>query len=203
MNIQNFRTSINTKGVLRNNRFIARIVFPTNHYLYNIYTQSQELFSIRCESLNLPGLSMASADGPPRLGYGPIEKRPYNTNFEDITLTFILDANSQIHKMFYDWTNSIINFRSEGLLKLSGNANATAAYEVGYKDNYSVDLHIDVYKDSGPENSTESDKPVMTATLYKAFPIGMPGTPLGWEQSDIFKLSIPFAYTDYTVKYNV
>lgn len=229
MNIQNFRTSINTKGVLRNNRFIARIVFPYNHYLYNRYNQSQELYSIRCESINLPGVSLASADGPPTLGYGPIEKRPYNANFEDITLTFIIDSASQIHKMFYDWANCIVNYKSQGLKNLFNKDSLFGesptienpietkdykgvAYEVGYKNRYGVDLLIDVYKDTGtaqqtsflPDNSMIiPDNPAMSVKLYNAFPMALPAVSLGWDQGDIIKLAVPFAYTDYTVKYNV
>jgi hypothetical protein len=144
-------------------------------------------------------VSLASADGPPRLGYGPIEKHPYNAIFEDISLTLIVDANSRIHKMLYSWVNFIVNFRSsKGLTTAGGTTNSSAAYEVGYRDRYAVEMNIEVYKDSGQNTHDKS----MTYTLYNAFPMGFPSNGLNWNEGDILRLNIPFAYTDYSVEYH-
>jgi len=201
--LSDFTASINDRGVLKNNKYIATVAIRDTHYLFSRLDQEDsKLFSIRCDSVQLPGISIASADGPPRLGYGPMEKNPYAANFEDVSLTFLVDSNSRIHKMLYNWVNVIVNFgSSEGLTKtanLSGLMNNSAAYEVGYRDKYSTDMTIDVYKDSG-ENTHEKS---MTYTLYKAFPMGFPSNGLNWGEGDILKLNIPFAYTDYSVQYH-
>ena len=202
-NIKDFTSSINTKGVLKNNKYIATITLNDGHYLSST-GQSDDgdyrLFSIRCDSVQLPGVSLASADGPPRLGYGPIEKHPYNANFEDIALTFMVDANSQIHKLLYNWVNVIVNFQSRGGQELRGSSGPmrSAAYEVGYRDKYAALLQIDVYRDVG---SGDEYQKTMTYKAFNAFPMAFPSAGLNWNEGDILKLSIPFAYTDFSVEY--
>jgi hypothetical protein len=201
--LSEFAASINNKGVLKNNKYIATVFIGGNHYLSSQLNQGDaQLFAIRCDSVQLPGMSIASADGPPRLGYGPIEKNPYSANFEDISLTFIVDANSRIHKMLYSWVNVIVNFSSsKGLTTLDSSTslmNNSAAYEVGYRDRYATDMKVEVYKDVG-ENTHEKS---MTYTLYKAFPMGFPSNGLSWNEGDVLRLNIPFAYTDYSVEYH-
>lgn len=201
-NLKDFTTSINRGGVLKNNKYVATIAFGRDHYLVNspfgYGTGESALFSIRCDSVQLPGVSIASADGPPRLGYGPVQKHPYNINFEDINLTFIVDSNSVVHRMLYDWVNCIVDFKGLGGTRLTTNTSTgRAAYEVGYKNKFSTDLTVEVYKDNGESGHVKA----MTVTAYQAFPMAFPSVGLNWAEGDILKLSIPFSYTDYTVSY--
>jgi hypothetical protein len=207
-NIRDFTSSINRRGVLKNNKYLAIISFGNGHYLRSRANSNldneTDLISIRCDSVQLPGLSIASADGPPRLGYGPIQKHPYNVNFEDINLTFIVDANSRVHKMLYDWVNCIVNIKGFGGTNVTDNTNnisgkTWSAYEVGYKDKFSATLQIEVYKDSGEDGKHEK---TMTFTAYNAFPMAFPSVGLNWNEGDILRLNIPFSYTDYRVDYN-
>jgi hypothetical protein len=199
--IRDFTASINTNGVLKNNKYIASVTLPTGHYLSSELNPGDNvLFSIRCDSVQLPGVSIASADGPPRLGYGPIEKHPYNANFEDIALTFIVDANSRVHRMLHKWVNVIVNFEhSKGTIagNETGGTMRSSAYEVGYRDKYAAQLQIDVYRDTGESNHEKT----MTYKIYNAFPMAFPSTALNWNEGDILRINIPFAYTDYTVEY--
>lgn len=203
-NIRDFTSSINTKGVLKNNKYIADIAFRDGHYLTSTGQADLgdvRLFSIRCDSIQLPGVSLASADGPPRLGYGPIEKHPYNANFEDIALTFMVDANSQIHKLLYNWVNVIVNFQSQGGQQLFGSTGSmrSAAYEVGYRDKYAATLTVKVYKGTG--DGVESSTASMIFTAYNAFPMAFPSAGLNWNEGDVLRINIPFAYTDFSVSY--
>lgn len=197
MNINNFTASINKKGILKNNRFEAQIDFAKDSYLSKSKALDSGLLTLRCDSATLPGLSFATADGPPRLGYGPVEKHPYVPVFEDLALTFVVDAGSQIHKMFYDWVGCIVNFEGQGatILNKASTKHPTkaVAYEVGYRDKYAATLTVRVYRDT--------NKPSMTFTAYNAFPLGMPQLSMNWNEGDILRLNIPFAYTDYVVSY--
>ncbi|CAB4143217.1 Bacteriophage T4, Gp19, tail tube [uncultured Caudovirales phage] len=200
--IRDFTASINTSGVLKNNKYIASVTLPPGHYLSSeLNTGDNTLFSIRCDSVQLPGVAIASADGPPRLGYGPIEKHPYNANFEDVALTFIVDANSRIHRMLHKWVNVIVNFEhSKGTIKGAGERGGTmgaSGYEVGYRNKYAADIQIDVYRDTGRSTNEKT----MTYKLYNAFPMAFPSAGLNWNEGDILRINIPFAYTDYSVEY--
>lgn len=197
MSITRFMSSINSRSVLKNNRFFAQFGFPAGSYMGSSSALDAGLLRIRCDSVTLPGVSLASADGPPRLGYGPMEKHPYSAMFEDLTLTFMVDAGSQVHKMFYDWVGCIVNFEGYGAstLKRASTKNPTSAnaYEVGYRDNYAATLTVGVYKDN--------DRPSMTFTAYNVFPMGLPQSNMNWAEGEILRLNIPFAYTDFIVNY--
>ena len=207
LNINQFTTDINTRGVLKNNKYLATIYFESGHYLSRRQNELRSL-QVRCDSATLPGVQFASADGPPRLGYGPVERHPYNVMFDELSLSFIVDANSDVHKTLYDWMNCIVNFKGKGASDLfnangpssgSSSSKPWAAYEVGYRDNYAAKIVVEVFKDSG--SGTKLNRS-MTFTAYNAFPMGFPSTSVDWNSSDLMRLKIPFAYTDYEIKYD-
>jgi hypothetical protein len=195
--ISNFTAEINKGGVLQPNRYLVTFMLPKA--LQN--SSVSDILTLRCESAQMPGLILASADGPPRMGYGPSEKNPYNAIFDDINLIFTLDKAAKVHKVFYDWFNIIVNYQSEGLQTMQSNGDTSIAastdwapYEVGYKDDYVTTLNIEVYD--------MNDKKIMSAIAYRAFPKGMQSVDLAWaNDSDIIKLPISFTYTDYKMKY--
>ena len=195
MNIKEFTTSINNKGILKNNKYLVTFGFQAGHYL-NERASELRLLQARCDSVTLPGMSFASADGPPRLGYGPMEKHPYSATFEDLSLTFITDSRSEVHKTLFDWVNVIVDFkRAAGATRINnrGGAMNSRPYEVGYRDKYAATLTVSVYRETGEKT--------MTFEAYNVFPMGFPSAGLNWNEGDLLRLTIPFAYTDYNVRY--
>lgn len=195
MNIKQFTSSINSKGILKNNKYLITFGFQQGHYL-NQRASELRLLQARCDSVTLPGVSFASADGPPRLGYGPMEKHPYSATFEDLNLTFITDARSEVHKTLFDWVNVIVDFKnSQGITRVNNRAGPmnSRPYEVGYRDKYAATLTVSVYRETGEKT--------MTFEAYNVFPMGFPSAGLNWSEGDLLKLTIPFAYTDYKVRY--
>lgn len=195
-NLNGFKQNINKGGVLKASRYEVQLGIP--QYLQSRWANFGDTLSFRCEATRLPGMQFASADGPPRLGYGPLERHPYNVNYEEISLTFIMDARTEVHKFFYDWCNSIFNFKGKGGTAAQEGGGPSAinnalVYEVGYKKKYSVDMDINVYKDTG--------KLTMSAKLFQAFPMAMPAIPMSWNDSEIVKLTIPFTYLDFEISY--
>lgn len=208
LNIKQFTSDINSRGVLKNNKYLATIYFENGHYLSRRQNELRSL-QVRCDSATLPGVQFASADGPPRLGYGPMERHPYNVMFDELSLSFMVDANSEVHKTLYDWINCIVNFKGRGASELfksngpssgsGGKENPWSAYEVGYRDNYAATIVVEVFKDSGSGTNLNRS---MTFTAYNAFPMGLPSTSVDWNSSDLMRIKVPFAYTDYEIKYD-
>lgn len=199
-------SEIQSAGVLRSNRYIMTFGAPkylrdalATNGLDNAATTDVPLdrITLRCESVQFPGMSFATVDSAPRFGYGAIEAIPYGTIFDDITATFIVDARSDIHRFFYKWVNTIVNFNARGQSKLkdsTGVVRGMKTYEVGYKDDYVTDIAITVYD--------QNDVKIMTGTAYRAFPKLLPTVDLGWGTNDDYvKLSMPFSYTDFAVDY--
>ena len=210
--INAFRTEINNGGVLRNNKY--HVSFAAPKYLRDAQlvgtldnsgtSTPLDVITLRCESVQLPGMSFASVDNASRAGYGPIETMPYGVIYDDITLSFIVDAKSDVHRFFYNWVNSIVNFHSQGQSKLKdhlGPVDKMKTYEVGYKDNYVTDITVDVY-DGLETTEKKAGNKVLTAKIYRAFPKLLPSVDLAWAATDeMVRLSIPFSYTDFEVYY--
>jgi hypothetical protein len=219
--LSQFRSEIESRGVMRTNTFHVSFAAPpairggpTSRLLDNSASDvPMDRMSLRCESVQLPGMGFATIDGPPRMGYGPIEAIPYGAVFDDITCTFLVDARGDVHRFFYRWMNSIVNFHSRGQtgFDVSGRGPVTAMkpYEVNYKDNTVTDLTIDVY-DTGTGVNTaatgattdRTGQRVLSAKVYRAFPKLLPSLDMSWNSTDeIVRLSIPFNYTDFEVLY--
>lgn len=208
LNLNGFIADVNKEGMLLENKFL--VTFGAPNYLTNsnspiakyksIYNH-RELLTLRCEAAVVPGLQFAGIDGPPRLGYGTIEFHPYNVVYDDIILTLALDAKGTVHKFFYDWLNCIVNFQAQGQSRLRddnlGPVSGMVPYEVGYKDDYSTNLLIDIY------TGVEADhKSAITVKAYKAFPKAITPLYLNWESGQPIKIQLSMAYTDFDITYN-
>ena len=194
--INRFRTEIDTGGVLRTNRFMVEFKVPDSLGGPTGQNASRsEMLSLRCESIQWPGVSFMTLDTPPRAGYGATELIPYAPIFEDVTLNFIVDKNSKTHKFFFDWMNSIVNLNSQGMTRLN-----KGAFEVGYKHKYATDIKITMYRETGV--SREENHAAMVATLYKAFPKALPSFELNWgSENEVLRLNVQFSYSDFFIEY--
>jgi hypothetical protein len=201
--LSQFRSEIESRGVMRTNTFNVTFAPPAS---LRSDASIMDRMTLRCESVQLPGMGFATIDGPPRFGYGPIEAIPYGAVFDDITCTFLVDARGEVHRFFYRWMNTIVNFQSRGQSNLTGSLGPLtnmAAYEVSFKDNIVTDLTIDVYDTGVESNGSEKGKKVMSAKVYRAFPKLLPSLDMSWNSTDEFvRLSIPFNYTDFEVSYS-
>lgn len=189
--IKDFRASIDNQGVLKNNRHLVTIPMP------NVVQDKTigELLSLRCESAVIPGIDLASADGPPRFGYGPQQKHPYNATFGDISLTFLVDKDSLVHRFFYQWVTGIVNTNSRGGTNMNKQTNGKYPYESAYKDDYAITLNIDIYNDL--------EQKVFTVLAYQAFPSTLPSVSTSWSDTDLIKINVPFTFTDFEIVYKV
>ena len=172
--LANFISDVNTRGVLPSHSF--EVSWSA--------VGSVTPITIRCESASAPGVSLISAEGPPRLGVGPQEQQPYGVIFDDVTLTFLEDSKSEIIDYFDTWINNIVKFNTKG--------RAESAYYVGYRDNYMCNVTITMF-DSKKE-------PVKKIILYRAYPHNVTAVPLSWEATnEIVKLTVQFKYKYYNI----
>lgn len=195
--INRFKADINNRGVLRNHHFDVSIDLPASHYIKGLYTNT-DLVAIRCEAASIPGMSLATIDGQPKYGYGPMETFPYSVMYDQISLTFLVDKNSWLHKFFYDWLSCIVNFvNTNGLdAELSHGFSRFRTYEVGYKSRYQANLVLNVYNEAGQR--------VQKVVMQRAFPKAINQIDVGWENTDsVMKLMIPFTFREFYIDYSV
>jgi hypothetical protein len=162
--LDNFKSSFRTE-LSRPNRFDVYLFPPTG--LNSNYTNNQMMY--RCETAQLPGRTFATAD---QRTYGPVEKFPYLTTYNDLDLTFIVSGDMVEKYFFDDWFEFI-------------NPKDTNNYK--YKEDYSTDLLINQYD--------LSNRLTYSARIIEAYPISINQLDLDWSSDGFHKLVVTFAYT--------
>lgn len=199
-NINNFRTEINNYGALATHSYLVRFApFKSSGLTsaLNSYTTiNKDKLIMRCDSAILPAVSLIKEEAIRRYGYGPTETVPYNVNFGDFTLQWIVDSNSEIVDFFNKWINLIVNHDSRGGADMTstGEFNNYQPYEVGFKDDYS-NSKISVFVYDRQLNTT------IEYNIFDAFPISIQSINLAWgDENQMLKYNVTFAFTDMIMK---
>lgn len=198
--INSFRAEINKNDMLPTHSYLVtfapfRLGSEANVPLTEFVRYNSDKLILRCESVVLPSVQVLEEENVRRYGYGPVEKVPYGMQFNDLTLTWLVDKRSELLDFFYQWMNTIVNYETRGVSQmLTGSDRAGLdnylGYEVGYKDEYSCPLvRVRVY-----------DRELNTVTeyiLYDVFPMNIQSQNLAYAQEDeAQKLTVTFAFTN-------
>jgi hypothetical protein len=163
--IQKFKSSFKYDPA-KQNSFDVNITLPPN--LPSLGVTSRDL-TFKCQMAELPGRTMATIE---QKTYGPVEKFPYMTMFNDIDLTFIIE-DDMLNKAFFDnWMNYISPL-------------STNNYK--YKSDYCCNMIINQYDLTG--------KISYSVELIESFPLSVNQLSLDWSSDDYHKLTVTFAYT--------
>jgi hypothetical protein len=164
--IAEFKASFRTE-LARPSRFDVFIPIPTGVG----DADDSKLLTFRCESADLPGKSLATTT---QKIYGPEEKFPYQTTYNDINMTFICSDDMKEKLLFDRWLNIV---------------NPTDNYNFNYKDNYKADIQVRQY---GVEKFISYQ-----VNLLKAFPIGVSDLQLDWSSDGYHKVTVTFSYKEW------
>ena len=198
--VDNMLASINRYHDLqRESRFVA--------YFPNIPSccgpvGGQELV-YRCEALDLPGRSFTTFD---HRTYGPIVKYPTQTNFGEITLTFLCTSNRiyssnpfvisnktsipytgmQEKVTFENWMNYINSYPKDPNPKIT-----YAYHNFRYKDEYARRLFLVCY------STDHMDTPSYTMTFEGCYPTMVYPVSMRWASEEVARLTVTFTYDYY------
>lgn len=165
--IAEFKASFRTE-LARPNKFDVFIPIPVGLAPYLTITRA---LNYRCESTDLPGRAIATTT---QKIYGPEEKFPYQTTYNDINLTFICTDKMEEKNFFDAWLEYI---------------NPSVSFNFKFKEKYAVNLRINQYD--------VRNKVSYSVDLIEAFPIGINELPLDWSSDGYHKLTVTFAYTKW------
>lgn len=163
--INDFKASFK-KDVARPNRFDVNIPVPIGLLPF---ARSARDLTFRCENANLPGRTFATTE---QKTYGPIEKSPYLSTYNDMDLTFIVDDDMSQKVLFDSWLNFI---------------NPQYNNNYRYKADYVTTITINQYD--------VSNELSYSINLYDAFPVSVNQLDLDWSSDGHHKLVVTFAYT--------
>jgi hypothetical protein len=163
--ISDFKSSF-TGELARSSKFDVNIPIPLSIIPY---LTSAKRLTYRCESAQLPGRTFATAE---QKTYGPIEKYPYLSTYNDIDLTLLVDDDMN-QKILFDAWLSYINPQYNNNFR--------------YKGNYATILTVNQYD----VTNTLS----YSVNFYDAYPISINQMDLNWSDEGVHKLVVTFAYT--------
>lgn len=164
--IADFKHSFTT-DIARANRF--DVLIPIPFVLVGTPYVSAKSLTYRCETANLPGRTMATAE---QKTYGPIEKFPYLMTYNDMDLTFLVDDDMKQKYLFDGWLDLINPYLNNNY---------------GYKEEYATTITINQYD--------VTNKLSYSADLIDAYPISVNQMDLDWSNEGLHKLTVTFAYT--------
>ncbi len=191
-NIANFKAKIESRGILKNNKFQVRFNAPgefkaANPGLMSAFNSVDKDMVFWADGAAIPGISLSLR---PLLhyGYGATEKKPVAPVFNDIRMSIINDGTNDNWNFFQQWVNFIVKFDFRN--NFSDKDNQNTIWEVRYKSSYATNIQIVEYDDSG--------KPVMNIILQDAFPFAVQDIPLNWaDNTNVQRVPVEFTFRDY------
>jgi hypothetical protein len=205
--ILEFRSQLDDTGILQTNKYEVIITPPpglTGSSITSVtgtanggestsFLDFTRDLSYRCIGATLPGVTLRTSDVN-RFGTGILEKMPFSGAYTDIDLTFLCDRYGEVYNFWYGWLNYIFSVTGEeqSTGPVSQITPGRKFYTTEYKDNYSTNIMIMVYDNSGEAS--------IVYTLYKAFPISINDTPLSWsDNNNTIKLSTRISFREWSL----
>lgn len=169
--LQDFKSIALSDGISKTNRFYVEL-YPPRLINNNIepFTSKLKMIRMMCDTAQLPGVNLSTT---PMRTFGESVEVPYEKLFDQVSLTFYVDKQMYVKKLFDSWIESI-----QGLDRI-----------INYPADYKADMTIYVFDTQ--ENSYYNVK------LYEAFPKTIGAISLDYSARDIMKLNVTFSYRYY------
>ena len=148
---------------------IKTIGIPTaSHYYVEFYMKSGDIVGAMCDSINLPGFSIASSQ---IITFGEFLEMPYNIMYSPISLSVIMDNTTLTRTYFDDWANTVYDRGTRTL---------------GFYDDYVKDFRI-VLLD-------KKSKPIYVVKVVEAWPKTINDVQLDYASHDVVKTNVTLQY---------
>jgi hypothetical protein len=134
--------------------------------------------ALQCETAELPGRTLMTQEAKV---YGPSFKVPYQSQYNEITLTFLSTNEFWERKLFDRWIEAIHPSDTNNMRYAKG------------PQTYMTPIKIIQYDDF--------IKQIYAVELIDAFPIGVSAQQLSWAEDSFHRVSVQFAYQRYKPVY--
>lgn len=135
---------------------------------------------LQCESSELPGKTLVTADAKV---YGPTYKVPYQTQYNEMTLTFVCTNDFYERKLFDRWIESIMPTDTNNL-----------RFAKDDTTRYMTNIQVLQYDDFV--------KQIYAVEMIDAYPIGISAQPLSWSEDGFHRVSVQFTYQRFRTIYD-
>jgi hypothetical protein len=178
-------------GLVKSAKYAIRIT-PVGNLLLSLgYGSFLNQFTYLSDSAEMPGRAFMSID---IRYYGPNFKLPFQSQYEDMTITFLCRTESLERQFFDDWMEII---------------NPTNLWDFNYRDSYRGKIEIfqlATHAERGGTGGGGADsgggptapKSVYKWTVHDAYPVIINPQPVTWADDQFQRLSVSFTYTKWT-----
>jgi len=187
---------LRNSGVINNPKYNR-----TNPFIYDFY----------CAEAVIPGVQF---DVTEEMGsrQGTIERFPTRRIFPEFTMTFYVDNEYNLIRLFEEWMNFINPlYTGTGILPPSprGQGNNPGKdrrdfFRFRYPNEYKRIISITKFERNFDSSNPKKIKypPHLTYRMLEAFPTNITAMPLTYEGSQIVKTTVTFQYTRYVMEKN-
>lgn len=162
-------------GLAKSARFAVRIM-PARFHLVRGYNEFLRDFTYLCETAEMPGRGFMSLDVR---YYGPNQKLPFQSQYEDITMTFLCRSESYERQFFDDWMEII---------------NPSNTFDFNYRSDYETTIEIIQLAEFAASENANYPKETYRITLYNAYPTLVNPQPMTWADDQVQRLAVTFTY---------
>lgn len=199
-NFSEFKSAVQTHGFSLNNFYDVIFEINGNSGLYNTIVKqfdgvnTTRLMRLYTDECMIPGIQMST--GEYRINNSPQLKYAYGSVFSESNFSFIMDANSNIKRVFDLWTVYMYGYAIDNtvslddLIRLIGNPNQKDQHRLRtrYRDDYAIDIIIIKYEK--PPSSKKNFKTKIPFTKREIIPDYPPLIP-GLEEYSRFYKAVP------------
>jgi len=186
--------------------------YLTNCGLFNDTTSTSQKYDFLCSQASLPG---ASFDISEEMGsrQGMIERFASRRVYNQFDLTFYIDNDYNVLRMFEEWMNYINPVYNESNGRYDGSESSQLnAYQerntysrFRYPDDYRRMISItkferDFLQNPNDKNNTFKNMPLLTYRFIDTFPVDINAVPMSYDGSSVLQVTVVFSYLRHTIE---
>ena len=186
--------------------------YLTNCGLFNDTTSTSQKYDFLCSQASLPG---ASFDISEEMGsrQGMIERFASRKIYNQFDLTFYIDNDYNVLRMFEEWMNYINPVYNESNGRYDGaEGSQLGAYQerntysrFRYPDDYRRMISItkferDFLQNPNDKNNTFKNMPLLTYRFIDTFPVDINAVPMSYDGSTFLQVTVVFSYLRHTIE---
>lgn len=169
--LKDFIAEVKNDGLARNSRFDVLFSLPSAVQTRSTFGNNLQKILLFCDTAQLPGISLSTTQSR---SFGEFRELPYEKLYDNVNLTFYVDVNMEVKKLFDAWMGSIQDKDTRTF---------------SYYKSYITDLTVNVY--DLKENKRYS------VTMYEAYPKSIGSITLDYASKDVMKLQVNMMYRNW------
>lgn len=167
--LNEFISSVKTKGMMQTSRFDVELVLPTVLTGTNAYTGDLKKVLLHCETAMLPGISLSTTQSRT---YGELREMPWERLYENINMSFYVDNTMHVKELFDSWINNCVQNK--------------ITRTMNYYADYTTKMTVSLFDRKGGKR--------YSTTLYECYPKSVSSIQLNQASRDIMTLQVSMNY---------